>query len=29
VATDRYPNGARNYELTPPRIFGLEVQYRF
>lgn len=29
VASDRYPNGARNYELTPPRIFGLEVQYRF
>jgi len=29
VASDRYSNGARNFELTPPRIFGLEVQYRF
>jgi len=29
VPTDRYLNGARNFELTPPRIFGLEVQYRF
>jgi hypothetical protein len=29
VPSDRYPDGARNYELTPPRIFGLEVQYRF
>ena len=29
VPTDRYLNGARNFELTPPRVFGLEVQYRF
>ncbi|MFM8820958.1 MAG: TonB-dependent receptor [Phenylobacterium sp.] len=29
VASDRFATGARNYELTPPRIFGVEVQYRF
>jgi iron complex outermembrane receptor protein len=29
VPSDRYPNGAQNLELTPPRIFGVEVQYRF
>jgi iron complex outermembrane receptor protein len=29
VPSDRFPNGAQNFELTPPRIFGLEVQYRF
>ncbi|MFM8940431.1 MAG: TonB-dependent receptor domain-containing protein, partial [Phenylobacterium sp.] len=29
VPSDKYLNGARNFELTPPRIFGLEVQYRF
>jgi iron complex outermembrane receptor protein len=29
VASDRFPNGAQVYELTPPRIYGLELQYRF
>ena len=29
VPSDRFPDGGRNYELTPPRIFGVEVQYRF
>ena len=29
VATDRFANGARNFELTPPRIYGVELQYRF
>ncbi len=29
VPSDRFANGARNYELTPPRIVGVEVQYRF
>jgi len=29
VPSDRFPNGAQNLELTPPRIFGVEVQYRF
>lgn len=29
VASDRFPNGAQVYELTPPRIYGVELQYRF
>uniref|UniRef100_UPI002FDE1B0D hypothetical protein n=1 Tax=Phenylobacterium sp. TaxID=1871053 RepID=UPI002FDE1B0D len=29
VPSDRFANGARNFELTPPRIYGVEVQYRF
>ncbi|MCA3709826.1 MAG: TonB-dependent receptor, partial [Phenylobacterium sp.] len=29
VPSDRFANGARNYELTPPRIVGVEAQYRF
>ncbi|HEY9218223.1 MAG TPA: TonB-dependent receptor, partial [Phenylobacterium sp.] len=29
VASDQFPNGAQNLELTPPRIFGIELQYRF
>ena len=29
VASDRFSNGARNFELTPPRIYGVEIQYRF
>lgn len=24
-----YATGARNYELTPPRLYGIELQYRF
>lgn len=29
VPSDRFPNGAQVYELTPPRIYGVELQYRF
>ena len=29
VPSDRFPNGATVYELTPPRIYGIELQYRF
>jgi iron complex outermembrane receptor protein len=29
VATDQYLSGAQNVELTPPRTFGIELQYRF
>lgn len=29
VPSDQFANGARNFELTPPRIYGVEVQYRF
>jgi len=29
VASDRFPTGAQNLELTPPRIYGVELQYRF
>ena len=29
VASDRFANGSRNFELTPPRLYGVEVQYRF
>ena len=29
VPSDRFANGARNYELTPPRLYGVELQYRF
>jgi iron complex outermembrane receptor protein len=29
VPSDRFPNGARVYELTPPRLYGVELQYRF
>jgi iron complex outermembrane receptor protein len=29
VASDRFANGARNFELTPPRLYGVELQYRF
>jgi len=27
--TDRFATGAQNLELTPPRLFGMELQYRF
>ena len=29
VPSDRFPNGAQVYELTPPRTYGVELQYRF
>ena len=29
VPSDRFLNGARNFELTPPRLYGVELQYRF
>lgn len=29
VPSDQFRNGAINYELTPPRIYGVELQYRF
>jgi iron complex outermembrane receptor protein len=29
VPSDRFPTGAQNLELTPPRIYGVELQYRF
>ena len=29
VPSDQFLNGARNFELTPPRIYGVELQYRF
>ncbi|MBL8773138.1 MAG: TonB-dependent receptor [Phenylobacterium sp.] len=29
VPSDQFRNGARNYELTPPRLYGIELQYRF
>jgi iron complex outermembrane recepter protein len=29
VPSDRFTNGAQNFELTPPRLYGVEVQYRF
>ena len=29
VASDRFANGSRNFELTPPRLYGVELQYRF
>ncbi len=29
VPSDQFANGARNFELTPPRLYGVEVQYRF
>ncbi|MDZ4370285.1 MAG: TonB-dependent receptor [Phenylobacterium sp.] len=29
VPSDRFANGAQVYELTPPRIYGVELQYRF
>jgi iron complex outermembrane receptor protein len=29
VASDRFLTGAQNLELTPPRTFGIELQYRF
>ncbi|MBU1376609.1 MAG: TonB-dependent receptor [Alphaproteobacteria bacterium] len=29
VASDRFATGAQNLELTPPRLYGIELQYRF
>ncbi len=29
VASDQFLNGGQNLELTPPRTYGLELQYRF
>ena len=29
VASDRFLTGAQNLELTPPRLYGVELQYRF
>ena len=29
IASDRFANGGQNLELTPPRTYGLELQYRF
>ncbi|WP_293351790.1 TonB-dependent receptor [Phenylobacterium sp.] len=29
VASDRFATGVQNLELTPPRLYGLELQYRF
>jgi iron complex outermembrane receptor protein len=29
VASDRFANGGQNLELTPPRTYGIELQYRF
>jgi iron complex outermembrane receptor protein len=29
VASDRFLTGAQNLELTPPRLYGIELQYRF
>ncbi|MBW8813935.1 MAG: TonB-dependent receptor [Caulobacterales bacterium] len=29
VASDRFLNGGQNLELTPPRTYGVELQYRF
>jgi len=29
VPSDQFANGARNFELTPPRLYGVELQYRF
>lgn len=29
VASDRFANGGQNLELTPPRLYGVEFQYRF
>ncbi|TAL34978.1 TonB-dependent receptor [Phenylobacterium sp.] len=29
VPSDRFTNGARVFELTPPRLYGVELQYRF
>jgi len=29
VASDRFATGAQNRELTPPRLYGVELQYRF
>jgi iron complex outermembrane receptor protein len=29
VASDQFLSGGQNLELTPPRTYGLEVQYRF
>jgi iron complex outermembrane receptor protein len=29
VASDRFLTGAQNLELTPPRTYGVELQYRF
>ncbi|WP_421936112.1 TonB-dependent receptor [Phenylobacterium sp.] len=29
VPSDRFATGAQNLELTPPRLYGVELQYRF
>ena len=29
VPSDQFANGAPNFELTPPRLYGVELQYRF
>ena len=29
VPSDRFTTGAQNLELTPPRLYGVELQYRF
>jgi TonB dependent receptor. len=29
VPSDRFATGAQNLELTPPRLYGIELQYRF
>jgi iron complex outermembrane receptor protein len=29
VPSDRFLTGAQNLELTPPRLYGIELQYRF
>ncbi|WP_397401645.1 TonB-dependent receptor [Phenylobacterium sp.] len=29
IASQRFANGAQNFELTPPRLYGVEIQYRF
>jgi iron complex outermembrane receptor protein len=29
VPSDQFANGAQNLELTPPRTFGVELQYKF
>jgi iron complex outermembrane receptor protein len=29
IASQRSANGAQNFELTPPRLYGVEIQYRF
>lgn len=28
VPSDQFANGTRNFELPPPRLYGVELQYR-